>query len=205
MYGTPGYAAPEQYEGRVSERSDIYALGRMILELAEGGGGTAFQKVLERSVREKEETRYRSAAAFRRNLFLTGEDFIKAVQKTVRQSVAVFVFLILAFLLAGRDCSLRSARALQAEEAARLNGAREKEIHRLCGEAIFWQPQKAEGYLRLYAYYEARGERQMGIYYVKEYQKAYPGALSGKEKEILEEKMLLFPEKVGYNEEKQGG
>ena len=39
----------------------------------------------------------------------------------------------------------------------------------------------------------------MGIYYVKEYQKAYPGALSGKEKEILEEKMLLFPEKVGYN------
>ena len=205
VYGTPGYAAPEQYEGRVSERSDIYALGRMILELAEGGGGTAFQKVLERSVREKEETRYRSAAAFRRNLFLTGEDFIKAVQKTVRQSVAVFVFLILAFLLAGRDCSLRSARALQAEEAARLNGAREKEIHRLCGEAIFWQPQKAEGYLRLYAYYEARGERQMGIYYVKEYQKAYPGALSGKEKEILEEKMLLFPEKVGYNEEKQGG
>lgn len=200
MYGTPGYAAPEQYEGRVSEGSDIYALGRMLLELA--GGGTIFQKVLGKSVREKEEDRYRSAAAFRRSLFLAGEDFIKAIQKTVRRSAAAFSFLILASLFAGRDCALRSARALQAEETARLSGAEEKEIHRLCGEAIFWQPQKAEGYLRLYAYYEARGERQMGIYYVKEYQKAYQGALSEKEKEILEEKMLLFPEKVGYNEEK---
>ncbi len=205
MYGTPGYAAPEQYGGRVSACSDIYALGRMLLELAEGGGGKAFQKVLEKSVREKEEARYRSATALRWSLFLSGENFIKAVKKTIRRSAAALAFLMLAFLFAGRDCALRSARALQAEETARLSGAREKEIHRLCGEAIFWQPQKAEGYLRLYAYYEARGERQMGIYYVKEYQKAYPGALSGREKEILEEKMLLFPEKVGYNEEKQGG
>ena len=203
MYGTPGYAAPEQYGGRVSACSDIYALGRMLLELAEGGGGKAFQKVLEKSVREKEEARYRSATALRWSLFLSGENFIKAVKKTIRRSAAALAFLCWLFFLRGETVPFALPGTAGGRDGA-FERSQRKGDPRLCGEAIFWQPQKAEGYLRLYAYYEARGERQMEIYYVKEYQKAYPGALSGREKEILEEKMLLFPEKVGYNEEKQG-
>ena len=33
-YGTPGYAPPEQYQGRTSPRSDVYALGMTLLRAA---------------------------------------------------------------------------------------------------------------------------------------------------------------------------
>ena len=36
FYGTIGYAAPEQYEGRMEEKSDIYALGVTLYELLTG-------------------------------------------------------------------------------------------------------------------------------------------------------------------------
>ena len=201
--GRPGMRHRSSMRGRVSERSDMLCPGQDDSGTGRGRGRNCFSEGSGKERSGKRRTRYRSAAAFRRNLFLTGEDLYKSCPKDCPAECGCVCFLILAFLLAGRDCSLRSARALQAEEAARLNGAREKEIHRLCGEAIFWQPQKAEGYLRLYAYYEARGERQMGIYYVKGVSEGISGGtLRKREKEILEEKMLLFPEKVGYHEEK---
>ena len=40
--GTEGFAAPEQYQGKVSERSDLFALGKTIRSLAGQNWGRIF-------------------------------------------------------------------------------------------------------------------------------------------------------------------
>ena len=71
--GTPGYAAPEQYEGRLTPRSDLYSLGKTLLALLRGKQPPLLWKLslwyqapglalfLQTCCRQKEQKRYQSA------------------------------------------------------------------------------------------------------------------------------------------------
>lgn len=62
--GTPMYAPPEMWQGRPDVRSDIYALGRLMLFLLQTDGrqliGPGMERVIERCTQKRKEHRYRS-------------------------------------------------------------------------------------------------------------------------------------------------
>ena len=70
MFGTQGYAAPEQYKGQAEESADIYGIGRVLgTMLGTGGKGRKeLVKIYERCVQENPAKRYPSVAALREAL-----------------------------------------------------------------------------------------------------------------------------------------
>lgn len=77
--GTEGFAAPEQYQGKVSERSDLFALGKTMRSLAGRNWGEILWKIpgmwlfVHRCVQPQEEKRLRSAAQARKMLLNMGK------------------------------------------------------------------------------------------------------------------------------------
>lgn len=70
VFGTQGYAAPEQYKGRAEESSDIYGIGRVIgVMLGAGGKGRKeLQRIYEKCVRENPAKRYPSVSVLKEEL-----------------------------------------------------------------------------------------------------------------------------------------
>ena len=70
VFGTQGYAAPEQYYGRAEEGSDIYGIGRVIgVMLGTGGKGRKeLQRIYEKCVRENPAKRYPSVSVLKEEL-----------------------------------------------------------------------------------------------------------------------------------------
>lgn len=70
MFGTQGYAAPEQYNGQAEESSDIYGIGRVMgVMLGTGGKGRKeLVKIYERCVQENPAKRYPNVAALKEAL-----------------------------------------------------------------------------------------------------------------------------------------
>lgn len=70
LFGTDGYAAPEQYLGQGSERSDVYGIGRVIgVMLGQGNKrGKELMKIYSRCVQPSPEKRYRSVTELREAL-----------------------------------------------------------------------------------------------------------------------------------------
>lgn len=63
IMGTPGYAPPEQYGfSTTDQRSDIYALGKTLLELKNEQSDPSYIKILERCTEFDPQKRYKSAA-----------------------------------------------------------------------------------------------------------------------------------------------
>ena len=188
-YGTPGYAAPEQYQGEAGPDSDVYGLGRLLQELLPGKSRGSLRRILKKSVHRDRGKRFSTAAEFREAL----EAWEK--RRGGRWKVRAAQISAAIFLLTFGWFIAREARELQYREALRLGrgavmGQRgEEEIHRFYGRAIYWEPGRAEPYLELLAYYEERGESALGRYYVEEYRRAYPGALEGPEKARVEESL----------------
>lgn len=62
-YGTKGFAAPEQYMGRVTKASDVYAFGKTVLKILEYTGlkNRSFKlwRILTKCCRKQEKHRYR--------------------------------------------------------------------------------------------------------------------------------------------------
>ena len=70
VFGTQGYAAPEQYDGRAEERSDVYGIGCVIGVMlgAESRNRKELFKIYERCVQEIPAKRYPSVAMLKREL-----------------------------------------------------------------------------------------------------------------------------------------
>ncbi len=63
IYGTKGFAAPEQYKGWADERSDVYALGCTMDAMADNMGSHAvsdIKRVVRKSTFDRPEERYRN-------------------------------------------------------------------------------------------------------------------------------------------------
>ena len=77
--GTEGFAAPEQYQGKVSERSDLFALGKTIRSLAGRNWGRILWKIpglwlfVHRCVQPQEEKRLQNAAQAKKMLLKIGK------------------------------------------------------------------------------------------------------------------------------------
>ena len=191
-YGTPGYAAPEQYLGAAGPDSDVYGVGRLLQELLPKKRARGLHRIVRKSVHKEREKRFHTAEEFRVAL----EKWERRNRRTGK-AFTVTAVLSAAVLVMGWRIS-EEVRELQYQEALRMGrgavvgGREEQEIHRYYGQAIYLEPGRAEPYLELLSYYVQRGEEQLGCYYVEEYLEAYPDGLQGKEKIRLEEKLAFF-------------
>lgn len=70
VFGTPGYAAPEQYDGLAGERSDVYGIGCVLGVMLgeETKGRKELSKIQEKCVQRIPGRRYESVAAVRQEL-----------------------------------------------------------------------------------------------------------------------------------------
>lgn len=70
MFGTRGYAAPEQYNGEAEERSDVYGIGCVLGVMLgeEKNGRNALYRVYERCVQELPSKRYPCVSALKDEL-----------------------------------------------------------------------------------------------------------------------------------------
>ncbi len=83
VFGTQGYAAPEQYNGMAAESSDIYGIGRVLgVLLGTGGKGRKeLQKIYERCVQITPAKRYPTVSALKEALQRAGS----GVQESARR------------------------------------------------------------------------------------------------------------------------
>lgn len=91
-YGTPGFASPEQYEGKVSIKSDIYSVGILILYMTSGGHmqsvaaeayklcklhSSSVGSVVKKCIRHNPSQRYKSITSLKNALFKILENSYK--------------------------------------------------------------------------------------------------------------------------------
>ena len=105
--GTKGYAAPEQYQGRISPASDIFALGKT-LQILSGRRGLMiflypeFFWFLFRCTRKQEKYRYQNMASVRKILEKLGKRYRTVTwRKRFLESFGVMIFVTVLVLLAG--------------------------------------------------------------------------------------------------------
>lgn len=142
--GTRGFAAPEQYEGRVGESSDLYAFGKTLRSLAGRNWGRILWKVpgmwgfVHRCVQMQETKRFSTAAQARKILLRLGKR-----RGQTRKTVAVALgtagaLLMVGMLLAVQEKKPSFEEALtKATEFYYETGALEDEESRkkICSEA----------------------------------------------------------------------
>ena len=75
-YGTRGYAAPEQYDGKCDARSDLYALGALLAAMAKHAKKRqkrGLWRVMEKCMQKKPEERYASAGEVKKGTAAAGK------------------------------------------------------------------------------------------------------------------------------------
>lgn len=70
LFGTDGFAAPEQYKGEAEERTDIYGIGCVIKKMAEAGNqrGKELRRIYERCMQQNPRQRYPEVSALKADL-----------------------------------------------------------------------------------------------------------------------------------------
>ncbi len=99
-YGTRGYAAPEQYEGKCGARSDIYALGALLAAMAGNGKrrpGKDLQRIFAKCMRKNPEERYSSAKKVKKAL--------RRLERKRRRRQTAWIFTAALFLIGGAAVS----------------------------------------------------------------------------------------------------
>lgn len=88
VFGTQGYAAPEQYNGRADEGSDVYGIGQVLgVMLGTGGKGRKeLQRIYEKCVQENPAKRFSSVAVLKSELQKTMQGNAKTVHRKKRKA-----------------------------------------------------------------------------------------------------------------------
>lgn len=70
LFGTDGFAAPEQYKGEAEERTDIYGIGCVIKEMADAGNqkGKELRRIYERCMQKNPRRRYPEISSLKADL-----------------------------------------------------------------------------------------------------------------------------------------
>ncbi|WP_461878911.1 serine/threonine protein kinase [Fusicatenibacter sp.] len=95
-YGTRGYAAPEQYDGKCDARSDLYALGALLAAMAKHAKKRqkrGLWRVLEKCMQKKPEERYASAGEVKKAL--------RRLERKQKGRKTLRIFAVFAFLTGG--------------------------------------------------------------------------------------------------------
>ena len=95
-YGTRGYAAPEQYDGKCDARSDLYALGALLAAMAKHAKKRqkrGLWRVMEKCMQKKPEERYASAGEVKKAL--------RRLERKQKGRKTLRIFAVFAFLTGG--------------------------------------------------------------------------------------------------------
>ena len=95
-YGTRGYAAPEQYDGKCDARSDLYALGALLAAMAKHAKKRqkrGLWRVMEKCMQKKPEERYASAGEVKKAL--------RRLERKRKGRKTLRIFAVFAFLTGG--------------------------------------------------------------------------------------------------------
>ena len=91
--GTRGFAAPEQYKGKYSVRSDIYNLGATLLWCMKGQSFRTLKKILKKAISKEPEQRYKDCHSLKKKLLL-----LQKKRKNQKYKAAVWGLCMLAFI-----------------------------------------------------------------------------------------------------------
>ena len=105
--GTKGYAAPEQYEGRSDERSDIYSAGRVIGKMAGPKANSFIKHICRKCTASDPKDRYKNAEGLRKALLLS-RDAYKYILV-----VAVVLTLVLAGTLQNKSTAENTVKDIE--------------------------------------------------------------------------------------------
>lgn len=107
--GTRGFAAPEQYKGVYSVRSDIYNLGASLLWCMKSMHFTPLKRILKKAASERVSKRYKSSEQFRKKL-------LKLQKKRKNEKVRIRIWIVLGILQISILAAVRIAAGLEKSE-----------------------------------------------------------------------------------------
>lgn len=174
-WGTKGFCAPEQIDGKSCAQSDIFGMGKTLLYLGEDTVSRRFRKILGKCTRKEPSKRYASAA-----------DAAEKMEKLLREKRQnhrlrrVSLLVLAGGTLAGIVYGIfeQAERRqyvywLNQARSAVLSGSGEEKVRRCYETAIRFEPCSDSGFLELLSYYSQEGETQRGILTVQELMNAY--------------------------------
>ena len=173
VFGTRGYAPPEQYEGHTDARSDIYSLGMTMRCLLAGPEAAncgfpgkpaakgqealeAAEVIIKRCTREDPKERYQSCSELLYDLEhpdLITKGYRKKQKKRMRAFVAALIVFVIA-LAGGFVCSALSAKITNNNYENLVNQVDSLSSYK---EAVELDPSKTEAYLKIIDHYEDYG------------------------------------------------
>ena len=175
-WGTKGFCAPEQMQGKCCAQSDIYSMGKTLAYLGGDTVSRKFQRILNRCTRQDPGKRYASARETKNRI----EKLLREKRQNHRLrriSILVLAGGVLAGIVYGIFEQAERRQYVywmnQARSAAALGGSHEAEVRRYYETAIRFAPENDSGFLELLSYYGKEGETQRGISVVKEIMAVY--------------------------------